>query len=146
MFSSASVVVRGDEKTTLCLWYPFFVVIVREILLWCDVRHDVSVLVKEKTFLSLSHSLTRNFLLLILCVSTTSEKFFLVWWKFWWVLKLLDGWPTFDCFSLLNLLTLMRKLKTLDDSGSIFFFIVRNLGLSPWDEFALLSNCLRINK
>lgn len=59
-----------------------------------------------------------------------------------------DGWPTFDC--LLNLLTLMgifwefftQKLMT---AVQFAFFIVQNLGLSPWDEFAL-SNCLRINK
>lgn len=138
MFSSAFVVVRGDEKTTLCLWYPFFVVIVREFLLWCDVRHDVSVLVKEKTFLSLSltlvltHSIENFFFLFFLFVCRRRRKSSSLFDGNFEVFD--DGWPTFDC--LLNLLTLMgffREFFTqnLMTAVQFAFFDCAKLGIIP---------------
>lgn len=139
MFSSAFVVVRGDEKTTLCLWYPFFVVIVREFLLWCDVRHDVSVLVKEKTFLSLSltlvltHSIENFFFLFFLFVCRRRRKSsslfdgnFDGFWSFrWWMadfrlfIKFIDFNGNFPGIF----------HPKVDDSGSICFFLL----CKTWD-------------
>lgn len=84
---------RGWKNNTLCLWYPFFVVIVREFLLWCDVRHGASVLVRRKLFFALTHSLAREFS--FLCVGKVlpclNARFLDVLWTLFLFSWMMDG-------------------------------------------------------